>query len=307
MARMSQTVKEVLQIVIFLAVVGLLLAVFVILPLNRTKAALARPDVDDFNADSLPLNDPTLFVEAGLVVDTFRLDADGLTNLACLIVQPTATDSLPVSPRGSAVLLHDEREDRSALIPLTRRLADSGFLVCIYDQRATGLSGGEYHGDGQLESTDLAEVIAYMAVRDEIIHPLVLVGYGVGADAVLLRGRDETRVDAVVAVDPYLTTDRWLDIIMAEHHMFWLPLSHYLFTFWYEMRSNYTIVDRTDEELQGVTHPTLVLVSEEHLQDREIQLLVERSGEGLVSAEAKPSDREKLTETVAGFVLLQLK
>jgi len=300
---MNQTVKEVLQIVVFLAVVGLLLAAFLILPLNRTKTALARPDIDEFNPDSLPANDPTLFVEAGLTVDTFRIDADGLTNLACLIVHPAAVDSLLPAPRGSAILLHDEREDRGALLPLVKRLADSGFLVCVYDQRATGLSGGTYHGDGQLEATDLAEVMAYLAVRDEIVHPMVLVGFGVGADAVLLRSREETRVDGVVAVDPYLTTDRWLDLIMAEHGMFWLPFSHYMFTFWYEMRSNYTIEGRTEDDLQGVIHPTLLLVSQEYLDDPEIRLLAERSGEELIHVAPRPENREELLEAVAGFIL----
>ena len=81
---MSQTVKEVLQIVVFLLVVGILLTVFVIYPLNRSKAILARSDMDDFNFDSLPANDPTAFLELNAAVDTFRIDADGLTNLACL-------------------------------------------------------------------------------------------------------------------------------------------------------------------------------------------------------------------------------
>lgn len=305
MARMNQTVKEILQIVVFVVVVGLLLAVFLILPLNRTKTALARSDIDKFNPDSLPLNDPSLFVDAGLVADTFRVDADGLTNLAGLIVHPTAVDSLPVIPHGSVVLLHNERVDRSSLLSLTQILADSGFLVCIYDQRASGASGGEYHSDGQVESSDLAEVIAYMAVRDEVVHPFVMVGLGAGADAVLLRSREETRCDAVVAVDPYLTTDRWVDMKMAEHHMFWIPLSHYMFRFWYEMRSDYTIQNRTEDQLQGVKHPTLLLVTADHIDDPEVRALTERSGNGLLQVEPRPVDQMQLTETIARYVLLQ--
>jgi len=305
MARMNQTVKEILQIVIFVVVVALLLAAFLILPLNRTKTALARPDLDEFNPDSLPLNDPSLFIEAGLATDTFRVDADGLTNLAGLIVHPTATDSLPGTPRGSAVLLHDERTDRSSLLTLTQALADSGFLVCVYDQRAAGASGGEYHSDGQVESSDLAEVIAYMAVRDEVVHPFVMVGYGAGADAVLLRSREETRCDALVAVEPYLTTNRWVDMKMAEHQMFWLPLSHYMFRFWYEMRSDYTIQNRTVEQLQGVGHPTLLLVAADQIDDPEVRYLAEHSGNGLLRVEPRPTGQTQETETVVRFILLQ--
>jgi pimeloyl-ACP methyl ester carboxylesterase len=306
MARMNQTVKEVLQIVVFLVVVGLLVMIFAVYPLNRTKAILGRSDMDEINPDSLPMNDPTAFVDAGLSVDTFRIEPDGLTNLACLDVHPTG-DTLPTAerpvPRGTAILLHDEREDRAAMIPLAGQLADSGFFLCVYDQRGTGYSSGEYHGDGQLEAGDLGEVIAYLAVRDLIHHPFMIVGFGVGADAAIIRAREEPRIDGVVAVKPYLTTDRWFDMLKQEYGMYWTPFGQTMFTFWYEMRSGYSIPDRGLDNLQGVFCPTLLVAPPDQLDDEAVTVLGERSEQGLLRTMTLPADTAALDDTIVRFVV----
>ena len=53
MAKISQTVKEIIQIVVFLLVVGILLTAFVIYPLNRTSAIMGRADDDVIDPDRL--------------------------------------------------------------------------------------------------------------------------------------------------------------------------------------------------------------------------------------------------------------
>lgn len=306
MAKMSQTVKEILQIVVFLLIVGILVTVFIIYPLNRTKAFFARPDIEEFNADSLPANDPTAFLELGAVVDTFRVDADGLTSLACIYLTPQADSATPNEPvviRGTAILLHDERADRNSMIPLATTLLDSGFEVCLYDQRASGLSTGEYHGDGEFEATDLAELIGYLGIRDRIHHPLVAIGQSVGADAVLLIAADEPRLDAVVAIEPYVTSERWLDMLMDEHDMYWLPFSHTLLEFWYELQSGYAPQYRERDDLDGVDCRALILVSEDHLDDEEIATVSELSGTGLVETKLLPDDSAEVINQVMQFVI----
>ena len=123
MAKMSQNVKEIIQVVVFVLVVAILIIVFVVYPLNRTKAFLARPDVDSFKPDPLPTNDISAFAEFRATVDTFRVDADGLTSLACAYMTPRADTLSPdvVPPiRGSAC---DGRRGRRPARPLGRRLA----------------------------------------------------------------------------------------------------------------------------------------------------------------------------------------
>ncbi len=301
MARMSQTVKEILQLVLFLLIIGVLLTFLVIYPLNRTKAIMARDDIDDFNVDSLPLNDPALFVQAGLFADTFTVEPDAVTSLACLYL--TKARGGADSVRGTAILLHDERLDRTSMLQLSSVLADSGFAVVVYDQRATGLSGSKYHGDGQLEATDLEEVIPYLEIRERAIRPIWIVGRSLGADAGLLAALEEERIEGVVAIDPYLTTTRMLDSLRTEHETLWIPFFRTIFWWWYEIRSSYAVPYRTTDDIRAVRCRTLVLTSPDRLNDVEILRLKELSEASTLEIETLPSDDATLIDTIVRFMM----
>jgi pimeloyl-ACP methyl ester carboxylesterase len=302
MAKKSQTVKEIIQIVVFLLVVGILALVFVIYPLNRTKAFLARPGSTSFKPDSLPANDISGLADLAAVVDTFRVDADGLTSLACVYLAPVSDSNVHMNPKGTAILLHDESLDRNAMLPLARELLDSGFAVCLYDQRASGRSSGRYHSDGEYEAADLTEVIAFLRIRDRIVSPFVIVGQRTGADAALLEAAADQPPDGVVAVSPYITTDRWLDILMDEHGMYWIPFPHTIFMFWYELRSGYAPEGRSLETIRRPRCYTLILDSEARLADETVSEYVQLSGTGLVKTAVLPVNDEQLARTVIDFI-----
>jgi pimeloyl-ACP methyl ester carboxylesterase len=300
---MSQTVKEIIQIVVFLLVVGILVMVAIIYPLGRTKAYLARADVDDFNPDSLPANDISTLADWPAALDTFRVEADGLTNLACVYMipadstGPTEADSL----KGTAILLHDERLDRESMYPLARLLIERGWAVCLYDQRASGRSTGEYHSDGEYEASDLAEVIGYLGIRDQIHPPCAVVGSYAGADAALIAAANEPRIDAVVAINPYLTSERWLDLLMDEHDMYWIPLAHTLFEFWYEMRSGYAPAYRSIDDIEPPECPTVLMVDEKYLDD-ETMTKYQAAADGQVRLAALPAEPEAQHDAILDFV-----
>jgi pimeloyl-ACP methyl ester carboxylesterase len=302
MAKMSQTVKEIMQIVIFLLVVGILVLVFVIYPLNRTKAILARPDIGDFNPDSLPPNDISALVDLEAAIDTFRVDADGLTSLACVFIEPQPKPSIVPFFRGVAILLHGEGEDRNAMLPLTRALLDSGFAVCLYDQRASGRSSGAYHSDGELEGADLTEVIAFLRIRDRIMSPFVIVGQGAGADAALLVATTDQSPDGVVAISPYITTERWLNILMDEHDMYWIPFPHTIFMFWYELRSGYAPEGRSLEAMRALRCRTLILDSEARLADETVTGYVQMASNNSITTAPLPGDSTRLIDAVVAFI-----
>ncbi len=277
---MSETTKEILQIVIFLVVVGILSFMLVCYPMNRTKAITGRIDIDEFNVDSLAVNNSTLFVEAEIPADTFTVETDGITKIAGLYI-PAIVDSIEADStkinRGTAILLHDERADRSSLIELSKTLHESGFAVIAYDQRASGYSTGKYHGDGQLEALDLIELIAYLDLRGKISHPVTTIGFSIGADAVLIAAIDETRIDRVIAVKPYITTNRMVNMYRAEHDSYWLPFYNSLFFWWYGIRSGYAMDYREVEQIyDGATKPTIIFdlaeafESEEFLKFKEV-------------------------------------
>ena len=302
MAKKSQTVKEILQVVIFLIIVGILLTAFVIYPLSRTRVIMGRVDIDSYNADSLPPNDPSLFIEAGLQVDTFYMEPDALTSLACLYIEPVtdANDSV----RGTVFLLHDERHDRTSMIPLARLMSDSGHSVVVYDQRASGLSGAKYHGDGQLEAGDLQELIAHLEIRGRAIRPISVVGESVGAEAALLAAREESRIDQVVAISPFLSTTRMIDTYRTEFDTYWLPFFRTVFWWWYEIRSGYAASYRSADDIRPVGCPTLLLVKSEYLDDPEIQKLINLSDPNKLTTSELPQSETVLLEYVTRFLFL---
>lgn len=299
MARLSQQTKEILQIVIFLLVTGLLLTFYVIYPLNRAKAYMARLGLDDFKADSLPPNDPSLFTESGLAADTFWLDADGLTRLACIYIRPIV-DSIH-EPRGTIILIHDEKLERRSMLPIAIQLSDQGFAVALYDQRASGLSGGKYHGEGQLEASDLTELIRYLDIREKSDPPLIPVGFSLGGDAALLASREEKRIAGFIAVDPYLSTDRMLAMYKKEQDAIWFPFFRTVIWWWYEMRSGSSTPYRRLEDIKPINRPALLIVSPESLNSEEYRKLQEISDKALLTVQAKSPGDSALVSAIMAF------
>jgi len=305
MAKKNQTLKEIIQIVVFFVVVGILSFVFVIYPLNRTKAIMARDNLDEYNADSLPANDPAVFVEAGLTVDTFWLEADGLTTLACLHLTPglEAAEGVEATSTGTAILLHDEHSDRTAMLPLAQRLIEQGMGVVVYDQRASGLSTGEYHGDGQYEATDLEELISHLDIRSQLTPPVSVIGWQIGGDAALLASLEEGRINNVVAVSPYLSTERMIDTYRETYDTYWLPFFRTLFWWWYNTRSSYAAEYRDKDQIEGVASRTLLLVDETALTEPEMDLLREKSETDRLTIETLPAEAESVRDRIVNFIL----
>jgi len=289
--KMNQTTKEILQIVGFLGVIGLLSFAFVIYPLNQTKRFMGRIDIDTFNPDSLPVNDPAPYREAGLPTDTFRVEADGITTVAALYIpRPTQADS----SWGTVILLPAESSNRDSVVPWARLFHDSGFAVVVYDQRATGRSGGKYHSDGQFEASDLEEMISYLDIHGWLTRPVAVVGQRVGADAAMLAAGEENRIQKVVAVNPYLSTRRMIDQYRTQHQSYWIPFYRSLFWWWLGIRSGYAAEYRGLEQTKPVVTPTLLIADSTCLASPEYRRLREISDSTLL--QALPESEAKLPD-----------
>lgn len=299
MAKLSRQTKETLKTITFLVVVGLLVTAYVIYPLNRSKAQMARANVDDYSDDSLAVNDPSAYLEAGLAPDTFRIEADGLTNLACLYLSPGDTAT---KVKGTVFLLHDDGADRDSMVTMARRLLDSHYAVFAYDQRASGRSTGKYHGDGQYEADDIVAAVSYLNIRGQISHPLYVVGFSLGADAAILASLEEKRIDGVVAVRPYLTTTRLLDALRKRHGTFWFPLYRTMMWWWYNIRSGYAAKYRDTDNIQPVACRTLILVPISEIDEEEITRIKEISPPDLLTVEATPDDDEGIGYRIVSFL-----
>jgi hypothetical protein len=62
--KISRQTREIINMVIFVLVAALLIVTYVVYPLNRTKAIMGRYNLDDYNEDSLAVNDPAVWTEA---------------------------------------------------------------------------------------------------------------------------------------------------------------------------------------------------------------------------------------------------
>jgi pimeloyl-ACP methyl ester carboxylesterase len=297
--KLSRQTRETIKIVIAMAVFGLLLGFYVIYPLNRAKVLMGRADLDSYNVDSIPPNSAALYIDAGLPVDTFRVEADGLTNLGCLGIMPDSGAAL-----GSVILIHGEDQTRDSLLPLATDLHAAGYRVIAYDQRSTGSSTGRYHGEGQYEATDLQALIGHLYIHEQIVRPLALVGYGIGADAALLATDEEPRVDRVIAIRPYLSTSRWLNRLRERHGTIHLPFFRTVMWFWYDIRSGYAAAYRDPDQVKGVRAPSLVLLPAEAIASEEATLLKEKSADNRLTISDCPTDPGKLSETIVSALAL---
>ncbi|MCK4858357.1 MAG: alpha/beta hydrolase, partial [candidate division Zixibacteria bacterium] len=299
MARISRQTKEIIKTVIVLLIVAALVVVFIVYPLNRVRVSMGRADMDSYNPDSLPANDAGAWIEAGLSPDTFHVESDGLTTIACLYIKAD-TDSGSESS-GTVFLIHTDGADRDEMLPLARTFLDSGFSVVAFDQRATQRSSGKYRSDGQFEATDVEEIIRYLDLRGQTTHPLILVGFGIGADAALLAALEEKRIDLVVAVNPYLTTRRMQDMLKVRHDMYWFPFFRTMMWWWYGIRSSYAASYRGIDAIKAVSCPTLLLTRPEDSSDAEVLRLKELSSPEFLESATLPATDEELHDRILRY------
>lgn len=298
--KLSATTKEIIKTAVVLIVIGIIVVVYAIYPLMKTKTVMGRENMDAFNdPDSIPVNDPTSCVEAGLACDTFRVEADALTSLAGLYIESPIDTAMPAL--GTVMLLHSDTADRSAMLPWAGAFVERGYNVVLYDHRASGYSTGKYHGEGRLEANDLEEVIGWMDIRDMLNHPVVVVGRGIGGDAAYLASLEEPRIEGVVAVGPYLSTGRMWEIKQERYDLWSFPFFKTMMWWWYDIRSGYAAPYREADDLEATPIPTLVYVSEEAMDSDEVEALRELSeGELLTIRQIRPED--ELIDEVVTFI-----
>lgn len=301
MARINPIVKESIQIAVFLLVVGSLIYFFWIYPLNRVSDIFERPEADQISLDSLPLNDPATFIEAGIdAPDTFRIQTDGLTSLAGVYLPPVIDSGK--YPSGTVILLHDQSSDRTSMIPIGLRLKAEGYAVVFLDQRASGFSSGKFHGDGKLEATDLIEAISWLDLRTRVYTPLTVVGLGLGAEAALIASTDDDRINRVVAVNPYLTTERLQAMQKTEHDLMWFPFHNTIMWWWYNTSSGFAAPYREIDQIQPATAATLLLMPPGQTEIDEVKRLAELSGDKLTVI-ATPETMDGITEAVIDYLV----
>ncbi|KAA3634616.1 MAG: alpha/beta hydrolase [Calditrichaeota bacterium] len=299
MGKLSRQTKETIKTIVVLLIVAILIAAYVIYPLNKAKTMFAREDVDTtFSIDSLPPNEIGAYEDSLLVVDTFRIEADGLTSLACLEIHPQAIDSI----KGTVVIIPEKSYTRENYIDQVKMISSEGYSVIIFDPRATGRTSGKYFGFGISEAADLEELLSSLFIRTEIVKPLTVIGYGFGADAALIASSEEERIDKIVLINPYLTTDRALDRLAQAFDSYTFPFYKTIIFWWYKIRSGFAPQYIEDDAVTPVSKNTLLLVRESELDNETVQSFISNAPKELLTQMTVSDDTADLNEKVLKFI-----
>lgn len=116
-----------------------------------------------------------------------------------------AVPRLPICPAtGTVILLPGWGNDKETLLGYALDFANHGYRVILVDLRGQGESSGKYVTYGLVEHRDIAQLISALYARKQVVGRLALVGFSEGATIALDTAANDVRVDAVVAVAPFV-------------------------------------------------------------------------------------------------------
>jgi len=297
---MSKKTKEIVQTTAVLVTIALLVIFYIIYPLIAVSKMTQRPDSDRFEDPEFTLeNDASFFIDSGLSPDTFTVVTDDNIRLAAAYFRPDS--NVFDIPRATALLIHNVGLDRTSMMPYIQPLLDSGIGVVIYDQRASGLSGGQYQTPGIFEAEDVNQAIINLKYHDRLFRPLIAVGFGIGADAALLSSNEESRLDRIIAVDPYLTPNRWLRLRTEERGILTIPFYKMVYYWWYKKITGFPYDRHGVDDIKPVVARTLLIMGEDKMEDEEIGRLQEIMGD-LLKTQLKPNDDAMLRDLIVNNI-----
>ncbi len=294
---MSKKTKEIVKTTTVLVFVVLIITFYGVYPLIMVPDIISRPEATGIdNPDSSLLNDPTIFIEAGLNPDTLTILTNDNIKLACLYFKPDSADFSP--SKGTVILLHPDDTDRTAIIPYISSLLDSGLIVIAYDQRACGLSSGTYHFAGDYEADNLIDLIVYLNIHEMLTTPIIAVGFNLGADAVIGASREENRISEAIAVDPYLSSNRWIAKRKEKFGLLSIPLSNMIYYWWFQKITGYPF-DRTfADDLQPIETKTTILMPDNEIEIEEVVKLKTISQPELLTILSISIDNNELQDAI---------
>lgn len=112
--------------------------------------------------------------------------------------QPAAT-----APKGTVLVLHGYRDAKENMLHWAIVLAEFGYRAVLVDLRGHGRSTGDSIAYGAFEAKDLGQVVDDLDRRGLLTGKLGVIGVSYGASTGLLLASRDSRVAAVVALEPF--------------------------------------------------------------------------------------------------------
>ncbi len=110
---------------------------------------------------------------------------------------------LPAHNRAAVILLHGYGGNRLEMLDRAALLAKHGYGVLMYDERASGESGGDQRSFGWLDVNDVPLALAYLQGRSEIDPQRIgILGFSIGGQIALRAAAQSDQLKAVIAEEP---------------------------------------------------------------------------------------------------------
>lgn len=106
-------------------------------------------------------------------------------------------------PRGTVLVLHGIRSDKTSVVGLAKQIADEGYLAVLPDLPGQGRSTGDWLTYGVREVGDLAALLDELSRLGRLEGPVGVVGISYGAAVGIQMAAVDPRIRAVVAVAPF--------------------------------------------------------------------------------------------------------
>ncbi len=110
-------------------------------------------------------------------------------------------------PKGTLLFLHGYLQDKRFVTPWAVRLAQEDFRCVLLDLRGHGDSTGKHISFGAFEAADVSAMLDELARLGWDVSRVGLFGVSYGASVALLAAGRDTRVQAVVALEPFSSAE----------------------------------------------------------------------------------------------------
>jgi pimeloyl-ACP methyl ester carboxylesterase len=300
---MSKKTREIVQTIAVIVIILLLVGFYIVYPLITVSKMVSRPDKDKFDDPEFQYaNNDSFFIDSGLTPDTFAISTDDNIRLAALYFYPDT--AIIDSITGTVILIHSDNKNRTSLFPYIRPLLNAGLAVVIYDQRGSGFSGGKFRTAGIYEADDLVQLIVDLNFHDQLYPPLTVAGFGVGGDAAIYASQKDKRINGVVAIDPYLTSTRWLSILTKRHHLLAIPLYKMVYFWWYQKLTGFPFSRTGVDDIRPIETKTILIASQSELEEPEYQRFIELSPEEVTTvSQAADSSEKQSQQLILEYIL----
>jgi pimeloyl-ACP methyl ester carboxylesterase len=136
------------------------------------------------------------------------------TSMSVWIVEPRA------APRGTVVILHGIRSDKTAVATLGKQIADEGYTSVVPDLPGHGRSSGDWLTYGVREAGLLSALLDELGALGRLKGAVGIVGISYGAAVAIQWAAVDARVRAVIAVAPFSSLRR----VVPHYVEHYLPL-----------------------------------------------------------------------------------